>query len=136
MPGPLPKRIEERRRRNAVPGETVVAMDGAVAIPKLPERGIDPVARLWFESLKDSGQSLFFEPSDWALAVVATRVLTKALRPESPASMMGQAWAMMDGLLTTERGRRKARLQVQRGIAEKPAEGPTAIDKYRARIGG
>src|SRR5690242_14020825 len=116
MPGPLPKRIEERRRRNAVPGETVVTMAGTVEPPALPKAGIHAAARAWYDSLRDSGQTQFFEPSDWALAVVAARVLSKALGRNGTASMVNAAWAMIDALLSTEAGRRKARVQVQRVV--------------------
>lgn len=134
MPGPLAKRIEERRRRNVVPGETSVVMTGEVVPPQLPKRGIHATARAWFESLKDSGQAQFYEPSDWALAVVATLALSKALRPGATAAMLGEAWKLMDSLLTTEVSRRKARLQVQRPTETATPEGPTALDEYRQRL--
>ena len=139
MPGPLPKRVEERRRRNAVPGETIVMMDEAVLPPALPVRPRPhPVAAAWYESLKESGQSAFFEPSDWAAAVYAVQVITKSLRVGASAAMMSAAWGMMDALLTTELARRKARLQVQRALGGEKDEiqRPTALDGYRKALGG
>lgn len=139
--GPAPKRASERRRRNKVPGETIVNVTGVVDIPELPARGINPLARAWYESLASSGQSEFFEPSDWAAAVVAAKTLSMALRPGATAAMMGQAWAMMEALLTTESRRRRALLQVERSALEsRYADGtagqPTPIDEYRRMAGG
>ena len=134
MPGPIAKRTEERRRRNVVPGETTIRVDGEVIPPELPKRGVNAIARQWYESLKGSGQAQFYEPSDWALAVVAAVALSKALGKSGSAAMLGEAWKLMDSLLTTEVSRGKARLQVQRGSAEGAPEGPTALDEYRKRL--
>ena len=140
MPGPLPKRIEERRRRNAVPGETVVEMAGEVVPPELPKMtpAVHPVAAGWYESLKASGQSLYFEPSDWAAAVVVTLAMSKNLRAKRfSGELFGQVWGAMNDLLTTEAARRRARIQVRRMIdgVEEP-EAPTALDEYRKMVGG
>lgn len=136
MPGPLPKRIEERRRRNVVPGETTVVMDGVVEIPPARDDW-HPTALAWYESLKDSGQSQFYEPSDWAQAVYAADLITKSLQPEATAAAAGMALAAMKELLTTESERRKAKLQVQRTNGGEPeAEKPTAIDEYRKMVTG
>lgn len=135
MPGPPPKRIEERRRRNLAPGESVIAVDGGVLVPELPSR-THPIAAAWYESLRESGQSAFYEPSDWAAAVLVTIVMTKLLRaPRLSAPALHVVWSMMESLLTTETSRRRARLHVQR-LAEKPrSDGPTALDEYRRAIG-
>ena len=137
MPGPMPKRIEERRRRNAVPGETTVAMDGQVAAPSCPSN-LHPAAAAWFESLKLSGHSAFYEPSDWAAAVYVAEAMSVNLnQPRLSAQLFAQVWAAMGDLLSTEKERRKARIQVQRDIDDASAQaGPTAIDKYRAKLGG
>lgn len=133
---PLPKRIEERRRVNIVPGEAVVVMAGAVVVPELPKRGIHPAARAWYDSLRVSGQSQFYEPSDWAMAVAATMVLSKALRPSGNAAMIGAAWSMIDALLTTETGRRRAHVQVRRTGEVAEPEKPRTIDDYRKALEG
>ena len=40
-----------------------------------------PAARRWFESLAESGQSAFYEPSDWATAYVLAETMSRELRP-------------------------------------------------------
>ena len=137
MPGPMPKRIEERRRRNVVPGETAVAMTGEVAAPTCPP-DLHPAAAAWYESLKLSGHSAFYEPSDWAAAVYVAEAMSVNLKQSRlSAQLFAQVWAAMGDLLSTEKERRKARIQVQRDIDNETAPaGPTAIDKYRAKLGG
>ena len=137
MPGPMPKRVEERRRRNKVPGETLVPMEGEVVVPELPA-GTHEIARDWYESLKHSGQSQYFEPSDWAAARYVAAVMTKNLtaRRFSAQHFVG-VWAAMTDLLSTEEARRKAKIQVQRVYGmEGPEEKPVSIEDRRKAIGG
>lgn len=137
MPGPMPKRVEERRRRNKVPGETLVPMEGVVDVPELPA-GTHEIARDWYESLKHSGQSQYFEPSDWASARYVAAVMSKNLQARrfSAQHFVG-VWAAMTDLLSTEEARRKAKLQVQRlSGEEEPAEKPVSIEDRRKAIGG
>ena len=169
--GPLPKRSSERRRRNKVPGETVVQRTGAVPVPAAP-KDLHSIARRWYLSLKKSGQSDWFEPSDWAAALVlaqklsshfaadsfAIRLCALAARliagpeakteiaaelvemslntPRGSAAEFGVIWAGMEALLTTESARRRARIEVERGLAEAEAGAPKAIDEYRKMVGG
>ena len=133
MPGPLPKRVEERRRRNAVPGETVVTMPGPVK-PLAAPRGAHPIARKWYASLKVSGQSQFFEPSDWAAAVYVAEAMSRVLNgARFSAQAFAAVWTAMDDLMTTEAARRRARLQVMRDLEGMVDEdtAPTVLDEWR-----
>ena len=83
--GRMPKRSSERRRRNVVPGETVVQRDEPVRVPGLPRTmAVHPVMRRWYNAVKASGQSEYFEPSDWAaaqfLVEAGSRLLISAVR--------------------------------------------------------
>lgn len=131
----MPKRSTERRRRNPVPGETIVRMAGEVKPPSLP-RGTHAIARRWYESLKASGQSLFFEPSDWAAAVFVAESMTRLLTGRRfSAPLFTGIWAAMEDLMTTEQSRRRARLEVERGEVEEDEDAPTAIDDYKKAMG-
>lgn len=137
---PLPKRSTERRRRNKVPGETIVQRSGPVKPPALP-KGMDvhPVARRWYNSLKQSGQSEYFEPSDWAAAQYVAVAMTKNLETEKFSSMLfASVWSAMDSLLTTEQARRRARLEVERGLQDHETSDETlvALAEYREALGG
>jgi len=80
--GPMPKRPEERRRRNkSETPQTTVEMRGPVEVPP-PRRTWHKIAIEMYESLETSGQSQFFEPSDWALAQVLAESLSRDLKPQ------------------------------------------------------
>src|SRR5690554_6789972 len=102
MPGPLPKRSSERRRRNKVPGETTVYRSGRVRVPALPKDGVHPIARRWYNSLRQSGQSEYFEPSDWAAAQYVAHAMSKNLEGKFSSMLFSAVWTAMDSLLTTE----------------------------------
>jgi len=141
--GPVPKRSEERRRRNADDGPALVqGKAGAPAeLPPLPEPDPmwHPIATEWYLSLRDSGQAAFYEPSDWAMARYAAELMSRGLRSDRPPN--GQYVAalnsVMASLLTTEGDRRRARIELERkpAVSVVPAS-VTAIADYRSSIGG
>ena len=138
MPGPLPKRTSERRRRNKPPIAVESVAGGAVIVPPPVPPNLHPIAERWFESLRTSGQSQFYEPSDWAAAEYVATVMTKnLLSPQLSAVMFAAVWSAMTDLLTTEGARRKARIEVEReqATAEVPAS-VKAIADYRTRLAG
>lgn len=132
--GPIPKRSTERRRRNKVEGETKVRVDGEVVIPPLPA-GLHEGARDWYASLAQSGQSQFYEPSDWEYARICAGQLSVLLNdPKPTASLIAVVFNAMDATLHTEATRRRVRLEVERGQPTGEAPGVTAIAGYRERL--
>ncbi|MFJ3839463.1 hypothetical protein ACIPY6_28705 [Streptomyces sp. NPDC090054] len=141
--GPIPKRSEERRRRNKEEGPGLVkAPSGPPAdVPDLPEPDAlwHPIATDWYLSLRDSGQAAFYQPSDWAMARYAAELMSRGLQSDRPPN--GQYVAalnsVMASLLTTEGDRRRARIELERkpAVAAVPAS-VTAIADYRSSIGG
>lgn len=141
--GPIPKRSEERRRRNKDDGpELIQAPSGQPNdLPELPEPDAlwHPIAADWYLSLRDSGQSAFYEPSDWAMARYAAHVMSQVLLSErGPNGQLVAALnSVMSSLLTTEGDRRRARMELERKPAAKQAPASvTAIADYRSSIGG
>ncbi|HET6916604.1 MAG TPA: hypothetical protein VFH56_10995 [Acidimicrobiales bacterium] len=142
--GPVPKRSDQRRRRNKVEGGTPdkVAGGAGVQMPA-PDESWQPMARDWYVSLAASGQSVFFEASDWQQARVAAEMLHRMLEARtkggSPA-VNGQAlsaWlSMTTTLMVTEGDRRRLRIELQRGEVVDADEDAsvTALDAYRAQI--
>lgn len=141
--GPIPKRSEERRRRNKDDGPDLVqAPSGSPEdLPDLPEPDAlwHPIAADWYLSLRGSGQSAFYEPSDWAMARYAAHVMSQVLLSDrGPNGQLVAALnSVMSSLLTTEGDRRRARLELER---KKPA-GPklasvSPLDSYRDIAGG
>jgi hypothetical protein len=118
-----------------VPGlESAPALVENVEIPPLPDHGVHEIARFWYESLKTSAQSQFYEPSDWAQALYLVAALTRALNTQPfTANSFTATWNAMNDLLTTEGARRRARLEVERVTGEE-SPGVTAISEYRAML--
>lgn len=162
--GPPPSRSDQRRRRNAPDpalGEITKA-DGAVRvpIPPAPEHWHDLAVEL-YESLEHSGQSHFYERSDWATALIVCESLSRDLRAQPLIDADGKAVLDVNGqpimrrlplrgaslsaylralqsLMATEGDRRRLRLELQRPKpgGEQPAhpDVPNLAD-YRDRAG-
>lgn len=117
MPGPIPKRDEERIRRNApeIPTETVEVF-GPVIIPDLGIEDAHPLISEFWESLKKSGQSRFYEPSDWVYAKLVLTLMNSSLEQLGyvTAAQLQQYNVMLSNLLVSEGDRRRARLEIER----------------------
>lgn len=135
--GPVPKRSEERlgnltkaerERVTKVPRQA-----GAIPRPE-PRPEWHPMARNWYESLGHSGQSDFYEPSDWMTAMWLADQMSQHLQ-EKPlgvtkdgdvvmghAPMSGQEIQAflkgMTSLLATEGDRRRAAIELGRRQSE------------------
>ena len=110
---PIPKPAAQRRNRRPVPPTDYVPA-GAVTVPDCPE-DLHPLALKMFEALKVSGQSRFYEQSDWAFALVTCERMSRLLQDGSTS---GSAWSAVDSalsrLLATEGDRRRLRLELVR----------------------
>ncbi|MFH9579127.1 hypothetical protein ACH4MO_14150 [Streptomyces globisporus] len=141
--GPIPERSEARRRRNKPDGPDLVQASSGPPeeIPDLPEPDPlwHPIAADWYLSLRESGQSAFYEPSDWQMARYAAHVMSQVLLSErGPNGQLVAALnSVMSSLLTTEGDRRRARMELER---KKPAGAQLAsvspLDSYRDIAGG
>jgi hypothetical protein len=135
--GPVPKRSSERRRRNVDNQAEKVEAAGEVRIPTLP-KGTHKIARAWFRSLQASGQAAYYEPSDWAAAVVVCEQLTRLLAGGKAISgpAFAAVWGAMADLLSTEGSRRRVRMEIERsGAEEETPPGVTAMEDFRRRMG-
>lgn len=147
--GPPPKRSDQRRRRNAPAAGEPTKAAGAAKVP-VPRADKDwhPVAKRWYASLKDSGQSRFYEPSDWATAYLLAESISRELSPQGltyqgevvsyhPMTVKGAtlaAWLKgMTALMVTEGDRRRAALELQRASDDEEAADVSALDEYRRR---
>lgn len=133
--GPVPKRSAELRRRNKpdVPTKKTT-VSGKVSVPAAG-RNWHPLANRLYQALKDSGQSKFYEPSDWAAAHLVCENLTRdlggsdAINAASFAAYL-KAFAVLG---VTEGDRRRIGIEVDRkptGRKAKPAR-VVAMDDYR-----
>lgn len=80
--GPVPKRSDQRRRTNSPATPVDHAPGACVVAPPDPDAHWHPVARAWFDSLAESGQAIFYEPSDWAVAYLIAESMSRDLSPQ------------------------------------------------------
>lgn len=136
MPGPVPKRADQRRRRNKSQTEVVSAPSTSRTHAPDPNPDWHPVAQQWFRSLAESGQHQFYEESDWATARYVAEAMHRNL---DSGRFSGQLFAAvmsaMTDLLTTEGARRRARIELERAEPEIPPE-VAIMDEYRRTVGG
>src|SRR5690242_6765714 len=129
--GPVPKRSDQRRRRNKPEGGEITKAAGAekVAVPRA-DADWHPVAKRWFNSLAKSGQSRFYEPSDWATAFLIAESMSRDLLPQVvgvtdkgevvrdtiplKGASLGAYLRAFSTLLTTEGDRRRMKLELER----------------------
>lgn len=130
--GPVPKRTEElmghwsKERRNAA---SKPEMAGPVKVPPLGIAGAHPIVRAWYRSLAESGQSRYYEPSDWQLARIVAAQLSQYLKSgRLSANMLATLLAACDALLCSEGARRRLRIEVQR------PDGPTDQDPAESLV--
>lgn len=144
--GPIGKRSEERmghRSKEEKDSITQAPSGPPAELPNLPEPDghWHDIATDWYMSLRESGQAVFYQPSDWAMARYAAELMSRLLSADKDKMPNGQAVAALDSvmarLLTTEGDRRRARIELERKPAAKTAPASvTAIADYRASIGG
>lgn len=136
--GPVPKRSSQRRRENKP--EIPLRAGRAAARPRVPaaDRTWHPIARGMFESLQRSGQSEFFEASDWQSARLAAEATSRLLKAEKFSAMLLSAVdAMWARLLMTEADRRRLRIELERPAEDEDEAAAVAdLDQYRGRLSG
>lgn len=154
MPGPPPKRAAQRRRRNKS-SEPESAPGAKPVGPPKANHLWHPIAKAWYNALGDSGQSRFYEPSDWATAAVIAEAISRDLKPQyvgmtetgkvvkEALPIKGASLAAylkgMTALMVTEGDRRRLRLEL-----EKPGPDPAQtadpkvarMSEHRSRFAG
>ena len=139
--GPAPKRDAERRRRNTTATRSV-QMAGVVEAPSLATRagwaeGMHQLAQDWYYSLARSGQSYYYEPSDWELArVIAWKLSSCLTNPNAKAADWGIVLTGMAKLAVSEVDRRRAEIEVERMRDASPEQPKvSAMAEYRRQRG-
>lgn len=140
--GPVPKHSEDRKRRNSPATDAgvekvVVESSVDISIPT-PDANWHPIAlRLW-DSLALSGQSRFYEPSDWALAYSLMDDLTYyKFATKRSGQMLASIYAQMSSLLITEGDRRRVGIELARKSSEElESAGVMEMNKWREALTG
>lgn len=120
MPGPVPKRSDQRVRRNKdVVDVDTIEVIGEVEIPDLGLADPHPLVVDLYESLKDSGQARYYEPSDWEYARLTCHFLDQQVKAARPSGqLLAVLHSMMTDLLISEGARRRVRLEIEREQAK------------------
>lgn len=140
--GPVPKRTESlngHRSKEELAGSRITKAAGADDVSQpVADPDWHPIAvRLW-KSLGESGQSRFYEPSDWAVAYSLMDDLShyKASSKRS-GQMLATIMSALSSLLVTEGDRRRVQIELARATGvDDPEAGKVAVmDKWRQRLG-
>lgn len=139
--GPVPKRAAQRHgHRTKAELEQVQRAPGASVVDRpAADPGWHEIARDWYESLAGSGQSAFYEPSDWATARYVAEAMSRNLAAgRFSAQLFAAVLSGATSLLVTEGDRRRLRIELERaGAVDADEEAAvTALDEYRRRLTG
>lgn len=137
--GPVPKREESRQRRNK-PERPVrhgkSGMTDAYRRPPANKYWSKLAKRIW-RDLEKSGQSAYYEPSDWVAAYLLCDTVTAFQESDMKnGQMLASINALMTELLMTEGARRRAGVELSRKTAEE-REGEANIarmDKWQRKM--
>lgn len=142
MPGPPPKRSSQRRRRNK-PALEIVSNDSSVVpkpvkVPRVSPSW-HPLMKDWFRSLKTSGQSAFYQESDWQTARLLAEVMSQELNSGEgvKASMLSEFNRAAASLMTTEGERRRLRVELAAGepVQQVDDEAASVMTSYKDMFG-
>jgi hypothetical protein len=136
--GPVPARSDQRRRRNKPAVTVVTAAAGTPPQrPRIPRADPEwhPLAKDMYNSLRRSGQSAFFEPSDWQTARLAAEATSRLLLADKLSAMLMAAIdGMWQRLLMTEGDRRRLGIELEKPRADEDAEAAVSVlDDFRRR---
>jgi len=136
--GPVPKRSDQRRRRNKVEIDhaPVTVSPDEVRGPDCPEE-LTGLARRWYDSLRRSGQSVFYTDSDWTAAMVIAKAIQR-FEERPTAHMLTAILSGFGSLAATEGDRRRLRIELERtsGFDEDETAAVVALDEYQRRLSG
>jgi hypothetical protein len=129
MPGPPPKRSDQRRRRN----KPAIAIDKVTGACPQPALGIEvhPLVADWYSALADGPEGRYYTAAMWQRARIVAKMLSGVLEAGRPSSQMYAALqADMKSLLVDAAELRRLGIEVQ-AVDSAPAA-DNVID-WRAR---
>ena len=139
MPGPVPKRASERRRRNTDSNRpTLEKVEGAAAAPELGIPGAHPLVADFYAALTDSVEARYFSKADWQRARIELFYLNSLLTcGDTPGAM---AWSTVQAglaaLLVSAADKRRLGIEIQRAaeVDDDEIAAVSMMDTYRARL--
>lgn len=138
MPGPAPNHSSDlSRERDANRGDRPELKHGEKRPVTIPHGDKDwhPAAVRLYNALKTSGQSDFYQNSDWAFAWSLCDDLSDYKNQgRRSAQMAATIYSAFTSLLVTEGDRRRARIELTDAAEEKQPASVAAMDRYRKGV--
>ncbi|WLW38554.1 minor tail protein [Streptomyces phage Vanseggelen] len=139
MPGPIPNREADLARPRERKGSDVQSVTKGVMLPtKIPnaDREWHPIARRLWDSVKASGQTAFYQQSDYAVLYSLCDDLSHFKKSGKRSSQMAQTiYSALGNLLVTEGDRRRARIELHEPEDEGDTAAVLAIADYKKDLG-
>lgn len=137
--GPVPNResdLARPRSRNGGEQTPVTKGTSRPAKPPAADSNWHPIARKIWDSLKKSGQSDFYEQSDWAYAYMLCDDISEYKKSRKRSAQMAQTiYSAMGNLLITEADRRRVRIELHDPEDEETPASILAIADYKKDLG-
>lgn len=144
MPGPVPNREANLARPRSRKGSEIQPVTRGVLKPVVVPR-LDPkwhkIAKMLWNSVKDSGQAEFYQQSDWAFLYSVCEDLSEYKNPKvdrngveytkRSGQMLQTIYSAMERLLITEGDRRRVRLELHEPEPEQVPAAVIAIAAYQ-----
>ena len=134
-PGPVPAHSSHlSRERDANRGDRPELKLGEKRPVTIPhgDPNWHPAAKRLYNALKTSGQSDFYQNSDWAYAWSLCDDLSHFKESgKRSAQMAATIYSALSNLLVTEGDRRRARIELTDAIGVEEPASVAALDKYR-----
>lgn len=133
--GPIPNHSSDlSRSRDANRGDRPSLVKGERRPVTIPHAGKDwhPAARRIYDSIKTSGQSDFYQNSDWAYAWSVCDDLSNFKNMSRPSAQMAAVvYTALGNLLLTEGDRRRARIELEHPHEEEKPASVSLIEEYK-----
>jgi len=146
--GPIPSREDDlarpRSRKGSDQQEVTRGELRKVTVPKA-DPDWHPISKMLWESLKKSGQSDFYQQSDWAFAYSLCEDLSLYKKPsvdrngeeyfKRSGQMLQTIYSAMERLLVTEGDRRRVRIELHEPDSGEDLATVTAIEGAKKALG-
>lgn len=132
---PIPKRSDQLIRRNKPEVEvTKIEAVGEINQPELGFENPHPMIQDFWDSLAESAQAIYYEPSDWQFARFTLHFADNLLKNSRPSAQMLQSVnSALGDLLVSEGARRRVRLEIER--QQSKAEVLDLAAEFKKRMG-
>lgn len=147
--GPIPNREADlnrpRSRKGSDQQETIKGIAYEATVPEMDEDW-HPIAKMLWQAMLESGQSDFYQSTDWAIAYSLCEDLTRYKEPQvnsktgelyhkRSGQMLQTIYSAMGDLLLTEGQRRRIRMELAAPEDDETPASVTAIASYKQGLG-